>query len=198
MLEEANTKEERKLPVSPREVAAVLFIVFLVVQGYLLIRDRDIRTAIDNHAEFAQPALPLEFSRKKDFDPLSFLGRGQQAGLWDWTPEGLELTADGKSFFEQDGDQFISHASAGQRRVTRLSSVDNSDGRREISFFYEWTEITPPAAALLFPSPETGKEFLGRAVLEQDQGQWKVASFETLDFDEPLSRLQDVAAGVLR
>lgn len=198
MKEETNTGEEQKFPVSAREIAAVLFIVFLLVQGYLLIRDRDFRAVIDNHAEFAQPALPLDFSRKKEFDPLSFLGRGQQAGLWDWTPEGLELTADGKNFFEQVGDQFISHASAGQRRVTRLSSVDSRDGRREIIFFYEWTEITPPAAAMLFPAPETGKEYLGRAVLEQDQGQWKVASFATQDFDEPLSRLQDIAAGVLR
>ena len=198
MMEESSAEKERKFPISAREIAAVLFIVFLLVQGYLLIRDRDLRTVIDNHADFAHPSLPLEFSRKKDFDPLSFLGRGQQAGLWDWTPEGLELTADGKTFFEQNGDQFISHAAAGQRQVARLSSIDDRDGRREISFFYEWTEVTPPTAALLFPAPETGKEYLGRAVLEQDQGQWKVTSFEVLDFDEPLSRLQDIASGILR
>ena len=199
MNEEANPGEGRRaFPLSAKEVAAVLVIVFLLVQGYLAIRDQGLRSSIDSHAAFAQPDLPLEFSRKKDFDPLSFLGRGQQAGLWDWTPEGLELTADGKNYFDQTGDQFVSRASAGQRKVARLSNISTRDGRREISFFYEWTEVTPPASALLFPAPRTGTEYLGRAVLEQEQGDWKVTSFETQDFDEPLSRLQDIAAGVRR
>jgi hypothetical protein len=199
MNEEATAGEGRRaFPLTAKEIAAVLVIVFLLVQGYLAIRDRGLTSSIDSHAAFAQPPLPLEFSRKKDFDPLSFLGRGQQAGLWDWTPEGLELTADGKNYFDQTGDQFVSRASAGQRKVARLSNISTRDGRREISFFYVWTEVTPPASALLFPAPQTGKEYLGRAVLEQDQGDWKVASFETQDFDEPLGRLQDIAAGVLR
>jgi len=199
MNEETHPDEGRRaFPFSAKEVAAVLVIVFLLVQGYLAIRDRGLTSSIDSHPAFAQPALPLEFSRKMEFDPLSFLGRGQEAGLWEWTPEGLVLTEEGKSYFDQTGDQFISRASAGKRRVTRLSSISTRDGRREISFFYEWTEVTPPASALLFPAPRTGTEYLGRAVLEQEQGDWKVISFETQDFDEPLSRLQDIAAGVLR
>ena len=199
MGEEANSGEGRRaFPLSPKEIAAILVIVFLLVQGYLAIRDRGLTSSIDSHPAFAQPALPLEFSRKMEFDPLSFLGRGQQARLWDWTPEGLELTEEGKNYFDQTGDRFISRASAGQRRVARLSNVSTRDGRREISFFYEWTEVTPPASALLFPAPRTGTEYLGRAVLEQEQGDWKVTSLETQDFDEALSRLQDIAAGVRR
>jgi len=199
MNDEANSGEERRaFPVSPREVAAVLVIGFLLVQGYLLIRDRDLTSAIDRHTPFAQPALPLEFSRKMAYDPLSFLGRGRQAGLWDWTPEGLVLTDAGRSFFEASGDRFASRASAGRRRVARISDIVARDGQREIFFFYEWTEITPPAAALLYPAPQTGGEYYGRAVLEQDQGEWKVTSFETRDFDEPLARLRDIAAGVRR
>ena len=199
MDEEANSGEGRRaFPLSAREVAGVLVIVFLLVQGYLAIRDRGLTSTIGGHAAFAQPGLPLEFSRKMDYDPLSFLGRGRQAGLWDWTPEGLVLTETGRGFFEAAGERFVSRASAGQRRVTRLSSINTREGRREISFFYEWTEVTPPAAALLFPAPQTGKEYLGRAVLEQEQGDWKVTSFETQDFDEPLARLQDIAAGVRR
>ena len=199
MKEEANAGEERRaFPLSAKEIAAVLVIVFLLVQGYLAIRDRGLESSINDHAAFAHPALPLEFSRKMDFDPLSFLGRGQQAGLWEWSEEGLLLTEDGKTFFEQSGDQFISQATAGQRRVTRLSNITSGDERREITFFYEWTEVTPPASALLFPAPRTGTEYLGRAVLEQEQGSWKVTSFETQDSDEPLGRLQDIAAGVRR
>jgi hypothetical protein len=197
--ESSNQGEERRaFPVSAKEIAAVLVIVFLLVQGYLAIRDRGLEASINNHAAFAQPAFPLEFSRKKDFDPLSFLGRGQQAGLWDWTPDGLELTQEGKNYFDQSGDRFISRGTAGQRRVARLSNISTQNGRREITFFYEWTEVTPPASALLFPAPRTGTEYLGRAVLEQEEGDWKVTSFETQDFEEPLARLQDIAAGVLR
>ena len=202
MNEEANPGEGRRaFPFSAKEVAAVLVILFLLVQGYLAIRDRGLTSSIDSHAAFAQPALPLEFSRKMEFDPLSFLGRGQEAGLWEWTPEGLVLTEEGKNYFDQTGDQFISRASAGQRRVTRVQSVECQDGRAKrcvVAFFYEWTEISTPAATLPRPAPSLGQEYLGRAHLMQGPQGWEVVSLETRDFDEPLARLQDIAAGVLR
>ncbi|MGH9786094.1 MAG: hypothetical protein ACRD88_18140, partial [Terriglobia bacterium] len=186
----------REFFASPWKVAGVLFAIFLVVQGYLALRDREVTGAIDEQGPFAVPALPLQFSRKMAYDPLSFLGRGRQAGLWNWTPDGLVLTEEGKKFFEQAGEQFLSRAPAGRRRVTRVSDIAASDGRREIWFFYEWTEIAPPAAALLYPPPRPGAEYLGRAVLEQAEGAWRVTSLETRDFDESLARLQDIAAGV--
>ena len=92
----------------------------------------------------------------------------------------------------------MSRASAGQRRVTRLFDITTRDGQREISFFYEWTAVTPPAEALLRPAPRTGTEYLGRALLGEDAGEWKVTLFEARDFDESLSRLQDIASGVRR
>lgn len=182
---------------SPWKIAAVLLGIFLAVQGYLALRDRGVAAALDGHEPFATPAFPLRFSRTMAYDPLSFLGRGRQAGLWNWTPDGLVLTEEGKKFFEQSGDQFRSRAPAGRRRVTRLRDIGESDGRREVFFFYQWTEVTPPAA-LLYPPPRPGAEYLGRAVLEQDAGGWRVTSFETRDFDESLARLQDIAAGVQR
>jgi hypothetical protein len=199
MTEEANTGEERKgFSISPREIAGVLFVLFLLVQGYFLIRDRDLSSAIDNHAPFTQPTLPLEFSRKTAYDPLSFIGRGRQAGLWDWTPEGLLLTDLGRGFFEADGDQFISRASAGKRKVSRISDIADNGGHRVISFFYEWTEVTPAASVLLRPAPQIGAEYPGRAILNREDGDWKVESFEARDFEEPLARLQDIASGVRR
>ena len=188
----------RAFLMSPWKVAAVLVGIFLVVQGYLALRDRGVAAAIAEQEAFAAPALSLRFSRKMAYDPLSFLGRGKQAGLWNWTPDGLVLTEEGKKFFEQSGDQFRSLAPAGQRRVTRLRDIGESGGRREVFFFYQWTEVAPPAAALLHPAPQPGVEYLGRAVLEQADGAWRVASFETRDFDEPLARLRDIAAGVRR
>lgn len=188
----------RSLLASPWKIAAVLVGIFLLVQGYLSLRDRGVTAAIDQHEPFATPAFPLQFSRKMAYDPLSFLGRGRQAGLWNWTPDGLVLTEEGEKFFEQSEEQFISRAPAGQRKVRRLSNIVARDGRREISFFYEWTEIAPPAAALLYPSPQPGEEYLGRAVLVQDEGAWRVTSLQTRDFDESLARLHDIAAGVRR
>ena len=188
----------RALLASPWKIAAVLVGIFLVVQGYLSVRDRGVTAAIDGHEPFATPAFPLQFSRKLAYDPLSFLGRGRQEGFWNWTPEGLVLTEEGKKFFEPSGDQFSSRAPAGQRKVRRLSNIVARDGRREISFFYEWTEIAPPAAALLYPPPQPGEEYLGRAVLEQDAGGWRVTSLQTRDFDGSLAHLQDIAAGVRR
>jgi len=183
---------------SPWKVAAVLLGIFLLVQGYLVWQDRGVTAALDGHEPFATPAFPLQFSRKMAYDPLSFLGRGRQAGLWNWTPDGLVLTEEGKKFFEQSGEQFLSRAPAGRRRVTRLRDIGEGDGRREVFFFYQWTEVAPSAAALLYPAPQAGQEYLGRAILEQADGAWRVTSFQTLDLDEPLARLQDIAAGVRR
>lgn len=186
----------RALLLSPGKIAVVLVGLFLVAQGYLAWRDRGVAAAIDSYEPFATPAFDVQFSRKMAYDPLTFLGRGRKAGFWNWTPEGLVLTEDGRAFFEPSGDLFVSLAAAGRRRVTRVSNILSRNGRREIEFFYEWTEIAPQAAALLSPRPSTGEEYLGRAVLEQEQGAWKVLSLETRDFEESLSHLQDIAAGV--
>jgi len=186
----------RALLLSPWGIAAVLVGAFLIVQGYESWRDRGLQAAIEGYEPFASPTFDLQFSRKLPFDPLSFLGRGVQSGLWQWTPEGLILTDEGRKFFEQSGDQFISRASAGRRKVQRMPSIRSPRGGREIEFFYEWTEISPPAVALLYPPPRTGEEYLGRATLAREQGAWKVTSLVTRDFDETLSHLQDIASGV--
>ena len=188
----------RALLVSPWGIAAVLVGAFLLSQGYESWRDRGLQAAIEGYEPFASPTFDLQFSRKLPFDPLSFLGRGVQSGLWQWTPEGLILTDEGRKFFEQSGDQFISHASAGRRKVRRMPSIRSRSGGREIEFFYEWTEISAPAAALLYPPPRAGEEYLGRATLAQERGAWKVTSIETRDFDETRSHLQDIASGVRR
>ena len=186
----------RSLLLSPWGIAIVLVGAFLLVQGYEAWRDRGLVAAIEVYEPFSSPALDLQFSRKLPYDPLSFVGRGRQAGLWQWTPEGLVLTAEGRKLFEQSGDQFISRSPAGRRKLTRMRDIHSRDGQREIEFFYEWTEISAPASALLFPPPRTGEEYLGRAILARDQGMWKVTSLETRDFDETLAHLRDIATGV--
>ncbi|OFW10692.1 MAG: hypothetical protein A3G20_07750 [Acidobacteria bacterium RIFCSPLOWO2_12_FULL_59_11] len=183
---------------SPWAVAGLLVGIFLLIQGYLFWHDRALMAALDNFPPFAAPAFELQVSKKTPYDPLSYIGRGARAGLWQWSPEGLILTEKGRKFFRESGEMFISQAAAGKRKVTRVRNQQASDGERQFEFLYEWVEISPPAAALLFPPPRPGEEYLGQAVLTQEQGAWKVKSFQALDFEKPMARLQEIASGVLK
>lgn len=186
---------------SPWKIAAILIAFFLLVQGYLYWRDRTIIRDLESDPAFATPAFQLRFSRKMSYDPHTFIGRGAQGGLWRWTPGGLELTEEGRRFFEQQGDQFISHAAAGRRRVRRISRMERRGGREPqllIDFFYEWAEIFPPAAVLPFPPPRQGQEYFASARLAPGPEGWTVQSLEARDFDEAMTRLREIASGVRR
>ncbi len=184
---------------TPWRIAAILIGIFLLGQGYLAWRNLAFETALESHAPFATPVFELEFSRHFPYDPLSFIGRGARAGLWEWSPEGLNLTEEGNTFFQEFGERFVSQAAAGQRRISRFrTNREVREGVRHIDFLYEWIEVSLPAAALVVPPPREEEVYLGRAVLVLEGGQWKVASFQTLDFEEPMAHLQEVATGVLQ
>src|SRR5688572_14777748 len=131
--------------VSPWGVAGILLAGFLAVQGWQAWRDRALHNAVNNHPPFATPALPLEFSRTIQYDPLTFVGRGARAGFWQWTPQGLNLTELGSTFFRQEGGKFISQATAGRRRLARIRSRAPQGSGQQIEFFYPWTELSPVA-----------------------------------------------------
>ncbi len=183
---------------TPWKIAVVMVGVFLITEAYLMWRDRAIEAALRNAPAFATPALKLEFSSKIPYDPLSFVGRGAHAGFWNWTPQGLELTAEGSKYFRVDGDQIISNSPAGSRRLTRIQSRSPQGDGQRIEFFYEWVEISPAADALLRPAPKTGEEYLASAALARRGAGWEMTTLETRDFDEPLQRLQDAAGGIRR
>ena len=196
-----STNPDTKRPIktlllSPWGIAAVLVGIFLLLQGYLAWRDRGLVAAIEGYEPLAAPAFDLQFSRKLPYDPLLFTGRGAQAGFWKWTPAGLVLTEEGQEFFEQSGDQFIGHAPAGRRRLSRIRDIRSQNGQQVIEFFYEWTEVSPLVTALLRPAPRTAEEYLGHAVLEREQGAWKVVSLQARDFEEPMAHLKDIASGI--
>lgn len=172
--------------------------VLLLAQGYSIWRDRPLEAALNNYPPFATPGLDLRFSPQVPYDPLSFVGRGTRAGLWQWKPAGLVLTEEGRQFFEESGGAILSRAAAGRRKLKRIRSRQARDGMREIDFFYEWTDVSLPASALLLPAPRQGEEYLGQAVLVEEAGTWKVQSLRTRDFEEPRARLQDIASGVRR
>lgn len=184
---------------SPWKIAAAILAAFLAVQGYLFWQDRSIGQDLESDPSFATPGFELRFSRKMPYDPLTFLGRGAKAGLWRYTREGLELTEEGRKFFQQEGDYFVSAASAGRRRVTRISSIEHRDGSEPqllITFFCEWIELSPAAASLPFPSPRQGQEYFASASLVRGSEGWKVQSLEARDFDEAMARLREIASGV--
>ena len=161
--------------VSPWCIAAALLVIFAVGEAYLAWRDRCVETALENDPVFTTPALDLTFSSKIAYDPLSFVGHGAQAGLWKWTPEALVLTENGRQFFDNSGGIFISRAVAGKRRIQRIrTNVGTSTGDRRIGFLYQWSEVSPPGAALLSPPPRVKEEYPGEAVMTRETGAWKL------------------------
>ena len=183
---------------TPWKIAAALLAVFLIAQAYLAWRDQALIGALESAPAFATPELKLSFSKKIQYDPLSFVGRGARAGLWTWTPQGLELTPEGSKYFRMDGGLLVSQGAAGRRRFSRIRERTAQGDRQQIVFFYQWEEIASPTAALLAPPPKLGDEYLASAVLARSGNGWEVSSLETRDFDEPLEHLQSIASGVLR
>ena len=182
---------------TPWKIAAALLAVFLIAEAYIAWRDQALIGALESAPAFATPELKLSFSKKIQYDPLSFVGRGARAGLWTWTPQGLELTPEGSKFFRMDGETIVSQGAAGRRRLSRIRERTTQAERQQIVFFYQWEEIASPTAALLAPPPKLGDEYLASAVLARSGNGWAVSSLETRDFDEPLAHLQSIASGVL-
>lgn len=199
-MSESSVAEEPawKRLLTPWKIAAALLAVFLIIQAYLMWRDSFAVSALNNFPAFATPELKLSFSKKIQYDPLSFVGRGARAGLWTWTPQGLELTPEGSKYFRMDGEMIVSQGAAGRRRLSRIRERTMQAERQQIVFFYQWEEISPPLAALLSPPPKLGDEYLASAMLARSDTVWEVSSLETRDFDVPLAHLQSIASGVLQ
>lgn len=184
---------------SPWGIAIIILALFFLGQGYLAWRDRSVKEALESDVSFATPALDVAFSKKLPYDPLSFIGKGARAGLWQWTPEALVLTDEGRKFFSESGDLFVSHAAAGKREVKRIRiNAGTKEGDRRVEFVYQWTEVSPPAAVLLNPPPRQNDDYPGQAVLTHEGGSWKVKSLRTQDFDDTLAHLKQAASGVLK
>ena len=183
---------------SPWGIALALLTGFLAWQGYGYWFDRGLQDALMGDPAFATPELRLDFPKTIQYDPLSFVGRGAHAGFWTWTPKGLNLTDQGAKYFRMEGDQIVSEAPAGKRRLARIQLQSDTAEGKQIVFFYEWMEISPPAVALLKPPPKLGEPYLAKAMLAREGDGRRVKSLEARDFDEPLGRLQDVAHGVRR
>lgn len=171
----------------------VLFLPWILLTGK---SERESRQAIESYDPFRLPEFPVKFSRAMKFDPLGFMGRGMQAGFWQWTPEGLVLAEKGRAYFSETPEQISAIVGAGRRVVSKLEGFQDREGRRDVFFRYRWTEVTPPVSALLSTPPDPNQEYDGRAVLVKQDGRWRVEKLETPDFDRPMALLRDTAQGI--
>ena len=188
-----------KRMLSPWGIAAIIMAIFFLGEGYLAWRDRAVEAALANDPAFLSPPFELSFSKNIPYDPLSFVGRGAQAGFWKWSPNGLLLTDDGRNYFDEAGERFVSRAPAGKRSVKRIRTNNPvGSGDRKIEFLYEWTEVAKPAQWLLSQPPRLTEEYPGEAVMTREGAGWKVKSLRAQDFEEPMAHLQEQASGVLK
>ena len=172
--------------------------VFLPWWGITAVREHAGRMAVELHIPFNQPSLELSLSKKIQYDPQTFVGRGRHAGFWEWSPEGLALTEKGRKFFTDDASSIWGSLTAGRRVLTNLGSVQDVSGGREVGFFYAWSEVSEPIAKLLNDPPAAGKTYRGRAMLVLENGVWRVRSLDTPDYDQAVALLLKEAQGALR
>ncbi len=181
-------------------LVAAVGAIFLPWWGITAAREHSARLAIELHTPFLKPFLDVRFSKKIQYDPQTFIGRGRETGYWIWSPEGLELGSKGRQFFADtgDGESIAGAITAGKRQLDSVNSVQDRNGGREVLFNYSWTEISEPIAKLLNAPPKKGVAYRGKAMLVEENSVWKVQSMSLPDFDEPMAILQKQAAGALR
>lgn len=199
MIAMAEEQPARRLPLPiPVILGAVVLAIFLPWVLLTGKSERDARRALETYDPFALPPFPLNFSKTIQFDPLGFLGKGMQAGFWQWTETGMVLAEKGRAYFTETPDQIMSVAGAGRRSITSLQGYQDRNGKRELRFRYRWAAITPPASQLLSRPPRLDFEYDGRAILTKQNGGWRVERLETPDFDKMLALLLDTAQGTQR
>ena len=185
------------LPI-PVLLGIVVVLVFLPWMLLTVKAEHDARQAIESYDPFTLPEFRIRVSKTMKYDPLGVLGRGAQAGFWQWTPAGMVLVAAGRPYFSETPEAIACIVGAGRRAVAKIERNQDREGKREVRFLYRWVEITPPARALLSSAPDPGREYEGRALLVKQNGQWRVQWMDTPHFDKPMALLKDEAAEIQR
>jgi hypothetical protein len=191
----------RKLPLPPQWILALVVAAgFGVWWGVTSYGEHRARMAIELHTPFSRPALEMRFAKTIYYDPQSFVGRGRQAGYWEWSPTGLVLTEKGGKYFRDTGAEFATASPIGRRAVGNIHSVQTRPGAMEVKFRYTWTEVNEPAISLVGTkdAPRKDAEYEGVATLVEEGGVWKVQSLKTPDLDKPLAILLTQATGARR
>ena len=168
-------------------LAAVLA-VFLPWWALVYSRERVGKEALEVDTQFVQPTMKIRFSKDIRWDPQSFLGRGKDAGFWDWSPKGIVLTPKGQNIFGDTGKEITGNLRVGKREVSTIKSVQPVGDTREVRFLYTWTDFTD-AAKLFSTPPQKEKEYEALAVLSNKGDGWEVTSLTTPEYTRVLDIL---------
>ncbi|GEM_PF-6391692 len=169
-------------------VGAVL-VVMLPWWAVVHTRERVAREAIELYTPFAQPTMKLQFRKDIRWDPQGFLGRGRDVGFWDWSEKGVVLTPKGQNIFGDNGKEIAGDLIVGKRQVSAIKSVQPVGDKREVVFFYTWSEFTD-ASQLFSKPPKKDQEYEATATLTEKDGGWEVTSLTTPEYQ----RVMDILA----
>lgn len=190
---------EWKLPVRPQWLLAMIVVAaFIPWWLYTSYGERRARTTIELHTPFTRPIFEVRFSKRIYYDPQTFVGRGRKAGYWEWSPEGLILTAKGAEYFRDAGEDYATASPIGRRAITSVQSVQTTAAGLAVTFKYTWTEVAEPAITLLPTAPSQGAEYEGKATLAEEGGVWKVKSLSAPDLEKPMAIVLHQATGARR
>lgn len=172
--------------------------IFLPWMLFTVKAEHDARQAIENYDPFTLPDFRIKISKTMTWDSLGVLGRGNQAGFWQWTPTGIVLVDKGRPYFSDTPETIVCLVGAGRRQVTKIERYKDAGGKRDVRFLYRWTEVTPPARALLSSPPDPDRDYDGHAILVKANNQWQVEWMETPHFDKPMALLKDEVQQIKR
>ena len=167
---------------------ALVVAIFVPWWAVTYSRESSSQEAIESDPKFTKPKVTVNFSKNIQWDGQSFLGRGHNAGFWDWTPKGVALTPKGQNLFGDDATTISGDLVVGSRKITTIKSVQPKGAEREVLFLFSWTELTD-MTKLLNAAPVIGKEYQAVALLAEESGVWKVKSLSTPDFTTALTIL---------
>lgn len=175
-------------------LVGVVIAVFVPWWLVVVARESACRQALELYSPLTDPKVTIHFDKTISWDPQSFLGRGRQAGFWDWSPKGVVLTNRGQNLFGDTPKDITGELVAGKREITTIKSVQNTADGREVTFLYKWTETTD-AVKLLNAAPTIGKEYEAVAMVVEDASGWKVKSLADPEFTRALDILAAQARG---
>jgi hypothetical protein len=167
---------------------AIVLAVFVPWSAMVYARERSSQQAIEVSTQFITPRMQMRFPKDIRWDPQSFLGRGKDAGFWDWSPKGVVLTPKGENIFGDNGKEITGDLVVGTREISTIKSVQPRGDTREVLFLYTWTDFTD-ATKLFSTPPQKGKEYEALAVLSEKSGGWEVTSLTTPEYSRVLDIL---------